>query len=1009
MEKRERSPFILTLLITVGLLASACGASPSPEPPEPSPTSPPIELSPAQQQMTRIPPPNLRFERISTEDGLPQSTARCILQDAQGYMWFCTSEGAAKYNGYSFEVYKHDPQDPNSLRENRVESIYQDRSSVLWVGTIGGWLGRFDRETGQFTHYEMPSTVRVMHEDAEGTFWIGVDDAGLLRFDRATGEVSAAWRVAGVRAIFEDREGVIWVGSDDGWLARYDREQEQFVPYEVGHQVEAIAQDPAGHIWIGTLLGGLARLDPETTEFVHYRHIPDDPQSLASDVVTDIHVDSSGVLWIAAYRSGLNWLDPDTGRFVLYQHSPGDPYSLGDNLTLCLNQDRAGVLWVGTELGGISRLSSTGMHVSHFRHVPNDPDSLGSNTVTSILQDQQRLLWIGTRYGLSRQDRATGQWRHYRPDPSDPTSLSGNYVGSLYEDQAGVLWVGTAGTLNRYDREKNQFVDYPVFAIYGMVQDSEDTFWVTAADGLYRYDSNQDRFALREATPLGERSYWSMWIHEDPAGSLWMGTAEEGLARYDPRTSEWRFYQHDPDNPQSLSHNHVEAIWQDPSGDWWVGTHRGLDLFDPGTETFAHYGTNEGLPSDTVFGILQDKEGNLWLSTSLGLSRFNPETETFRNYESGDGLQGNQFSRGAFYQSASGEMFFGGNNGFNAFYPEQFTINPHPPPVVITAFSVFNQAVRSDLSPDEQIDLTHRENFVSFDFAALDYNNPSGNEYAFRMVGVDEDWVYAGTRRHADYPNLRPGDYVFRVKGSNSDGVWNEEGTWVRITIQPPFWGTWWFRGILLLVLAGVALTAYRLRVRSVELRSRELEVQVAERTAELEREVEHRLQVEEALRRSEMEKAVTAERSRLARELHDAVTQTLFSASLIAEVLPRMWTKFPERGRQQLEEVRLLTRGALAEMRSLLLELRPEALVKASMDDLLRQLGRATTGRTGVPVAVMTEIESPLPPDVQVALYRIAQEALNNAAKHAEASQVDVHFQHQAGWATLSIRDDGQ
>jgi signal transduction histidine kinase len=305
--------------------------------------------------------------------------------------------------------------------------------------------------------------------------------------------------------------------------------------------------------------------------------------------------------------------------------------------------------------------------------------------------------------------------------------------------------------------------------------------------------------------------------------------------------------------------------------------------------------------------------------------------------------------------------------------------------------------------------LTHRENFVSFDFSALDYNNPDKNQYAYRMVGVDEDWVYAGTRRHADYPNLQPGDYVFRVKGSNSDGVWNEEGTSVSITIRPPFWATWWFRGILLLVLTGVAFGAYQLRVRSVEARSRELEVQVTERTAELEREVEHRLQVEEALRQSEMEKAVTAERSRLARELHDAVTQTLFSASLIAEVLPRLWAKYPERGQEQLEEVRLLNRGALAEMRSLLLELRPEALAQAKMDDLLRQLGRAMTGRTGVPVSVSVDVQCPLPAEVQIALYRIAQEALNNAAKHAEAGQVDAHFWCQAGRATLAIRDDGQ
>jgi signal transduction histidine kinase len=354
-------------------------------------------------------------------------------------------------------------------------------------------------------------------------------------------------------------------------------------------------------------------------------------------------------------------------------------------------------------------------------------------------------------------------------------------------------------------------------------------------------------------------------------------------------------------------------------------------------------------------------------------------------------------------------MFFGGQNGLSAFYPEQITAIPYPPPVVITAFSLFNEVVRTDLQANERIELNHQDNFVSFDFAALDYNNPEKNQYAYWMEGLDEDWVQAGTRRHADYPNLRPGDYVFHVKGSNNDGVWNEEGTSVRITVQPPFWGTWWFRGILLLALAGVAFAAYRMRVRSVEARSRELEVQVTERTAELEHEVEHRLQVEEALRQSEMEKAVTAERSRLARELHDAVTQTLFSASLIAEVLPRLWAKDPERGQQQLEEVRLLTRGALAEMRSLLLELRPEALAQAKPDDLLRQLGRAMTGRTGVPVSVDADVQCPLPAEVQISLYRIAQEALSNAAKHAEASHVEVRFRCEAGQAVLSIHDDGR
>jgi len=337
------------------------------------------------------------------------------------------------------------------------------------------------------------------------------------------------------------------------------------------------------------------------------------------------------------------------------------------------------------------------------------------------------------------------------------------------------------------------------------------------------------------------------------------------------------------------------------------------------------------------------------------------------------------------------------------------TDNPHVPPIVITAFSQFNQVVRRDLAADEHITLSYRDNYISFDFAALDYHAPQRNQYAYMLEGLDGDWVYAGTRRHVDYPNLRPGEYVFRVLGSNNDGLWNEAGTSVRVSVTPPFWETWWFIGLSVLALAAGAVAAYRLRVRGIEARSRELEKQMAERTAELQREIEQRLQAEESLRQGEMEQAVAAERTRLARELHDAVTQTLFSAGLIAEVLPQVWATNPEQGRQQLEEVRLLTRGALAEMRTLLLELRPEALTKARMSDLLGQLARAMTGRTGVPVAVTAEGQATLPPTVRVALYRIAQESLNNAARHADAGQVEMRFTRAPGRATLSIRDDGR
>jgi signal transduction histidine kinase len=328
-----------------------------------------------------------------------------------------------------------------------------------------------------------------------------------------------------------------------------------------------------------------------------------------------------------------------------------------------------------------------------------------------------------------------------------------------------------------------------------------------------------------------------------------------------------------------------------------------------------------------------------------------------------------------------------------------------------------DELARSDLAPGEEILLSYSDDVIWFEFAALDYSAPDRNQYAYMLEGQDEDWISARDRRHVDYTNLRGGEYVFRVKGSNNDGVWNEEGVSVSLAVTPPYWDTWWFRALAFLLLVGGVFGIYRLQVRSIEARNKRLESQVAERTAEisranalLEQEIAERKRVEDALAEQAAKVAVTAERSRLARELHDAVSQTLFSASLIADVLPRIWERDAEEGARRLEEVRQLSRGALAEMRALLLELRPSALVDADVGDLLRQLGEAAAGRARLPVDVAVAGGcSDMTPEVKVAIYRIAQEALNNVTKHAGASQAAISLRCGHGWIELHVRDDGR
>ena len=644
-------------------------------------------------------------------------------------------------------------------------------------------------------------------------------------------------------------------------------------------------------------------------------------------------------------------------------------------------QDQRGFIWLGTR-GGLYRYDGYGFET--FKHDRQDPSSLSGYVVTSLCEDRDRALWIGTSGGLSRLDESTEILKNYHHSPDAPQSLSSDVVSSLYQDRDGVLWVGTAdGGLDRFDRDSESFTHY-------------------------RHDPN-DPHSLSSDEVLS--------IYGDSAGGLWVGT-QDGLNQLDQAAGTFTRYQHDPDDPHSLSHNQVQAIAEDGSGALWVGTFAGgLNKLDRATGEFAHYrhGPNDpgSLSNDAVWTLYTDERGTLWAGTNGGLDRLDRDGDTFLHYRhdpcSTGSLSFDQVS--SIYQSRDGLLwvgtFGGGIDKSTVLYPEQGS--PPIPQIAITRFSKFNQVVTTYLSPGEHIQLSYRDTLISFEFSVLDYAQPEFNRYAYILEGQDRTWIYPRDRRPVDYTNLGGGDYVFRVKGASSDRVWNDEGVAVYITVTPPFWETWWFRGIVVLVLVGSALGGYRLRVRSLEARSRELERQVEQRTAELRQEMEQRKLAEAALAQHAAEAAVAAERSRLAHELHDAVSQTLFSASLIAEVLPRLWERKQEEGRRRLEQLRRLARGAQAEMRMLLFELRPAALVDAELEGLLKQLTDSFSGKTGVPVTLEVEGECALPPDVQVAVYRIAQEALNNAAKHAQASQVQAGLHCRPDQVALSISDDGR
>ena len=813
--------------------------------------------------------PDIKFQKRSLKDGLSQSTVYSILQDSRGLMWFGTQDGLNKYDGYHFTVYRHDPSDAHSLSHNEIFALYEDNTGTLWIGTSNG-LNRFDRQQERFIHYQNDpnnpnslshNTVLSIFEDDKAVLWVGTKGGGLNQFDRKRNQFVSFRHNPNnpnslsndiVWPIYQDKLGTLWIGTDGSGLNQFDRQRKTFTHYlpdaqnpdSLSNVIASLYEDKTGQLWLGTL-GGLYQFDRQQKTFVHYAHDPQNPHSLSDDSIWAIGEDGMGILWIATDGGGLNQFDRQQNQFLHFQHDPQNPTSLSNDALLSIYKDTVGTMWVGTSGGGVNQFNREQQKFVHYFHDPKNPNSLNNNTILSIETDQKGHLWVGTQgSGLNQFDQARQKVTHYLHDPENPNSLSHNDVSAIAQESSGKLWVGTyGGGLNQFNPQNNQFVSYRhdpdkptslisdyVLSIY---EDSTQTLWIGTREGLDQFDRKTQRFLHYTHNPdnANSLSYNDISvIYEDGQGTLWLGTQGGGLNRFDRK--QFVRYQADAQNPNSLSHNEISALYADEAGTLWIGTYGGgLNQFDRATGRFKVYREKQGLANDVIYGILGDNQGNLWLSSNKGLSKFNPKTQAFRHYDVLDGLQSNEFNTVA-HKSHNGELFFGGINGFNAFYPEHVKDNPAIPPIVITDFKIFNKSValgshsplQQHISETHEIALSYKQSFFSFEFAALNFLQSSKNEYAYKLEGLDEEWNEIGTQRRANYTNVPHGTYQFHVKGSNNDKVWNEKGTTLKIIIPPPPWKTWWAYTLYVITILAIILNYILIQKRKLREKQQELE-----------------------------------------------------------------------------------------------------------------------------------------------------------------------------------------
>ena len=804
----------------------------------------------------------IRFDRLSLEQGLSQSTVMDVLQDRRGYIWLATEDGLNRHDGHSFKVYRHDPADASSLPSSFVWDVEEDAAGDLWVATTTG-LARLERATDRVTRLDkLPAHhVRALRFAAKDeVLWVGTREEGLVRLEVASGQWSRLAHEDGdaaslasdrVYALLLDRKGRLWVGTDAG-LDLLQEDGQHFRHFALSEgKVRALLEDDAGDIWVGTSAGGLNRLDPETGRVEQFRHAAGDPASLAHDQVRALLQDEEGRLWVGT-GDGLDLFDEVRRSFTHYGHDPRDARSLADGHVIALAQDRGGVVWVGTRLGGVHKWNPLGWQFGYVAPAPDDAEGLGSGYVTSFSEDRAGRLWIGTYdAGLYVMDRTTGKMTSHRYGPGRAGSLGSDGVMALRHDRRGDLWIGTldaglarlpagASTFRHYRSDPRRPEGLGANGVTAILEDAAGLLWLgTYGGGLERFEPETERFTHYRHDPGNPKSLGGDRVSslaEAADGRLWVGTMEHGLNLLDPRTGRAQRFTHRPGDAKSLPSDTVHALFVDAGGTLWVGSHTGLSRL-AADGTFETFTTRNGLPSDVVYGVRADAQGRLWLSTNNGLSRFDPRTREVANYGVSDGLQAAEFNFGAWYQSPSGELAFGGVHGFNLFRPDRLRQVAQAPPVVFTGVSVGHRPV--DGPPDQlpQVRLGFRDRVLGLEFAALDFASPERNQFACKMEGFDADWVPLSGRRSITYTNLSPGRYTFRVRAANADGRWNDEGAALPVDVAAAPWATpWAYSGYLVLLLGGlggIARVHQRTLGKEVEY-ARELEFRVQQRTQEL-------------------------------------------------------------------------------------------------------------------------------------------------------------------------------
>lgn len=779
---------------------------------------------------------NLKFDRVIIEDGL--TSVNCIIKDRYGFMWFGGSNGLYRFDGYDYRIFTHSPKDSTSLTSNNIVSLYEDKDGYLWVGTMNAGLNRYDplhESFVQYRHNETPFSisnnyVTCITQDHTGKLWIGTME-GLNCFDprqntfrRFLHDPSDSGSISSneIFSILEEGDGTFWITSNKGVLDLFDTQHNTAAHYTYhdgyynsGRTGQRVIRDYTGNLWIGTEGDGLYRFDKRMQTFTNFR-FRNEKGSLSNNIITDLKEGDRGELWITTDGGGLNHLDFASSVFTHEKYDPNDPFSVSNNSSYALYIDEKKVLWLGMGDGMVNTLRQTPFEL--FMPSQVEPNSLSFRVVVSLFMGSDNKLWIGSGgAGLDVLDLKTRLFRNYRYDPANEFSISTDIILALCEDKDKNLWIGTfLGGLDRFDithqffhhlrHDPNNANSLSHDHVFDVVAGRDDEIWIaTHGGGLNLYDKKRKlfrRFKSNDDRPGTLGSDRVLCLFADHRKDLWIGTLDAGLQRYDRQQDRFINYNYKDVRKGDLEQYPIHHIMEDHDGNLWISTGGGgIHRYDPRRDIFTPFTTDQGLPSNSVYGSIQDDQKKIWMSTNHGIVRY--DQGKIVTYNVADGLPTNDFECGAIVLSHTGELFFGSKKGLISFDPRQLKDNTEQVKVTLTGLRIFNDLVypgqqiedavplRQSISRTGEIELPHNLNNFSFEFAAPGYSAPAKIRFMYRLKGLDDRWIETDAgRRVATFSSLDAGDYTFEVIAANSDGVWSGFVTATTIRVTPPFWGT---------------------------------------------------------------------------------------------------------------------------------------------------------------------------------------------------------------------------